>query len=78
MRLVTTPMQNSNPKTTEQDIQTNSGISGVVSYAESMFSMKNKQITFILTSCWYLELYIHPFQNINNPSTCSLIGEISE
>ena len=47
-------MQNSNAKTTEEDIQTKSGISGVVSYAKSMLSMKNKQIAFILISWSYL------------------------
>ena len=43
VRLITPPTQNSSPKTIEEDIQIKSGISGVVSYAKSMRSMKNKQ-----------------------------------
>ena len=48
VRLVTTPRQNSNPKTTEEDIQIKSGISGVISSGKSMLSVAKMYKVFSL------------------------------
>ena len=48
VRLVTAPRQNSNPKTTDEDIQTKSGISGAISNGKSMLSVAKMYKVFSL------------------------------